>query len=606
MSEHMMRYVIVPFAMMMLSCVAAMPNPALAGAVAPTRPSGGELAQPATAIVASQQPQSLAYYVAENGSDDNPGTDPATPFRTINKGVTVLSPGDTLYIRGGTYHEKVRVSVSGTAEKPITITAYPGESPVMDGQNTLPGDYGGYLVRLSGSHLILSGLEIRNVAGSAVQSSGDYNTIRRMRIHHCVNGAILVGGTGYCPDGVTNTGNIVEDNEVWMTSLMHEEVMQGGQWDGAINVARCPQDTIVRRNTVHETWGIGIAVHEAYSTTIEDNVVWNNQMEHFYVNNAPYTLVQRNMSYNTLDTPFLYNGMPGHSIAFCDERPTPISHHVTIINNLTWGGARGFIFFSQQPGTGLKYCLIANNTFISSRSEAISIEAGDHQQSRIYNNIFYNLGSVGSFAEHPELDFSHNMWAEAPPPEAVGPGDIIADPVLTQAGPIGPGLLSPDWFKLQATSPAIDAGIALSDVTDDFGRVSRPNGVSHDIGAYESPFSRRVTDLRVIAAVGSSSSVTFTLCWTAPVAAATYTVRSSDTMLTADNWDYGRPVGPPLVASAPGSREWLTASVSYGGGVVYLALKSQNSAGEWSALSNNAFWPAQNVSLPLIGGSHAP
>ena len=350
MSEHMMRYVIVPFAMMMLSCVAAMPNPALAGAVAPTRPSGGELAQPATPIVASQQPQSLAYYVAENGSDDNPGTDPATPFRTISKGVSVLSPGDTLYIRGGTYHEKVRVSVSGKAEKPITITAYPGESPVMDGRNTLPGDYGGYLVRLLGSHLILSGLEIRNVAGSAVQSSGDHNTIRRMRIHHCLDGAILVGGTGYCPDGVTNTGNIVEDNEVWMTSLIHEGVMQGGNWEGAINVARCPQDTIVRRNTVHETWGIGIQTYEAYGATIEDNVVWNNQMEHFYVNNAPYTLVQRNMSYNTVDTPFLYNGMPGHSIAFCDERPTPISHHVTIINNLTWGGARGFIFFSQQPG----------------------------------------------------------------------------------------------------------------------------------------------------------------------------------------------------------------------------------------------------------------
>ena len=107
----------------------------------------------------------------------------------------------------------------------------------------------------------------------------------------------------------------------------------------------------------------------------------------------------------------------------------------------------------------------------------------------------------------------------------------------------------------------------------------------------------------MIAAVGSSSSLTFTLCWTAPIAAVTYALRSSDSMLTADNWDQGRLVAPSLVASAPGSREWLTASVSYGGGVLFLALKSQNGAGEWSRLSNNAFWPAKNVALPLVGRS---
>ena len=484
MSEHMMRYFIVPLVMIMVSCVAAMPIPA----PTPTGSSGGELAKPATAAVESQQLQSPAYYVAVNGSDQNSGTDPVTPFRTIVKGVAVLVPGDTLYIRGGTYHEQVKVYVSGTAEKPITITAYPGELPVVDGQNTLPGDYGWHLIQLLGSHLVLSGLEIKNVNGAAVQSSGDYNTIRKMRIHHCLNKAILVGGTGQCSDGVTNTGNIVEDNEAWMTSLIHEGVMQGGKWAGAISVARCPQNTIVRRNTVHETWGIGIQAYEAYSTTIEDNVIWNNQMGHFYVNNAPYTLVQRNLSYNTLDTRFLDKGEPGTSISLCDEKPTPVSHHVTIINNLTWGGRRGFHFFVQQAGSGLKYFLMANNTFVNGQLEGIRIAAGSHEQSRIHNNIFYRTGPVGDVPSDPGLDFSHNLWSKPPPPGAAGPGDIIADPGLAQSGPIGPGLLSPEWFKLQPTSPAIDSGIALSEVTEDFGRVPRLRGTSGDIGACESPF----------------------------------------------------------------------------------------------------------------------
>ncbi len=35
-------------------------------------------------------------------------------------------------------------------------------------------------------------------------------------------------------------------------------------------------------------------------------------------------------------------------------------------------------------------------------------------------------------------------------------------------------------------------------------------------------------------------------------------------------------------------------------GVVYFALKSQNAAGLWSALSNNAYWPQHQVYLPLV------
>jgi hypothetical protein len=34
--------------------------------------------------------------------------------------------------------------------------------------------------------------------------------------------------------------------------------------------------------------------------------------------------------------------------------------------------------------------------------------------------------------------------------------------------------------------------------------------------------------------------------------------------------------------------------------VRYFTLKSQDAAGTWSGLSNNAFWPAQTVFLPLI------
>ncbi|MBL7064963.1 MAG: right-handed parallel beta-helix repeat-containing protein [Anaerolineae bacterium] len=424
------------------------------------------------------------YYVSTNGSDSNPGTE-AQPFRTISKGITVLGPGDTLYLRAGTYSEQFTLSTSGTADRPITIAAYPGEHPIIDGYNQLPGDYYRMLIVLSGNYLILDGLEIQNINGTAIQIRGSYNTVRNAKIHHCTNKAVLIGGTGYCSGGVTNSHNVIEDNEVWMTSLIHQNVNTGGKWAGAISAARCPSHTTIRRNIVHETWGIGIQVYEGYDTIIEDNITWNNQLEHFYVNNAPRTLVQRNLAYNTPDSIFLFKDMPGTTFAFCDERAEPVTTNVTIINNLSLGGNRGFYFYNQQSGSGLKQFLIANNTFVNSRIAGIQIASGSHENSRIYNNIFLETGTVAIVPNDPDLDFSHNLWAKAPSAAASSPHDVITDPRLAQSGSTDPGLLNPDWFRLSSDSPAIDAGLTSSEVPDDFDGVPRPQGAGYDIGAYE-------------------------------------------------------------------------------------------------------------------------
>jgi hypothetical protein len=41
-------------------------------------------------------------------------------------------PGDSLYLRAGTYFERPTVNVSGTASAPIVIRSYPGESAILD------------------------------------------------------------------------------------------------------------------------------------------------------------------------------------------------------------------------------------------------------------------------------------------------------------------------------------------------------------------------------------------------------------------------------------------------------------------------------------------
>ncbi|MEJ2617009.1 MAG: DUF1565 domain-containing protein, partial [Ignavibacteriaceae bacterium] len=86
-------------------------------------------------------------YVAPDGNDTtNTGTIDK-PFESIQKAQDLASPGDTVYIRGGTYHVRedqiskvvsglfaciTYLDKSGTEGNTIKYWAYPGETPVFD------------------------------------------------------------------------------------------------------------------------------------------------------------------------------------------------------------------------------------------------------------------------------------------------------------------------------------------------------------------------------------------------------------------------------------------------------------------------------------------
>ncbi len=77
--------------------------------------------------------QAMSYYVSPSGSDKNNGT-LNSPWRTLEHGLSKLSAGDVLNLRGGTYYEsEIKLDLKGTATAPITIRSYPGERAVLDG-----------------------------------------------------------------------------------------------------------------------------------------------------------------------------------------------------------------------------------------------------------------------------------------------------------------------------------------------------------------------------------------------------------------------------------------------------------------------------------------
>jgi parallel beta-helix repeat protein len=79
------------------------------------------------------QPQfclAKTIYVATTGADSNPGSQSA-PLRNIQRAVQLVSAGDTVLVRGGSYAEQVIIKVSGTAGNLITLKPEPGTGTVF-------------------------------------------------------------------------------------------------------------------------------------------------------------------------------------------------------------------------------------------------------------------------------------------------------------------------------------------------------------------------------------------------------------------------------------------------------------------------------------------
>lgn len=133
--------------------------------------------------------QSATYYVSTTGSDAAIGSE-AAPWLTVKKAVDTMVAGDTTYIRAGTYIEtaEVRFTRTGTSTAPITLSAYPGEAPVISFADRTLGtsrisiwNSGGYNVETG--WIIIEGLTLTNMGVGIRMYSAHDITIRNNKIY---------------------------------------------------------------------------------------------------------------------------------------------------------------------------------------------------------------------------------------------------------------------------------------------------------------------------------------------------------------------------------------------------------------------------------------
>jgi parallel beta-helix repeat protein len=299
--------------------------------------------------------QHTFYVAADGGSDANNGSS-SSPWSTIAHAVAQLSPGDTLYIRGGRYTgpantlDSERAAVpSGTGwNNAITIAAHPGEHVVLqpdDGlhairltlsaphylvfrdfvidmsNQTTPSFQGGpsgIYVSSGAHHNRFQRLEVRNNVGNGIEFSDNngnspFNEVLNCSIHD--NGRYPRINAGYGAY-VFTSDNVFEGNDIYGNggyglhffsekavvqvsrnvirgNRVHDNGRQGGTNYGMVLASG--DRNVARDNEIGGNRG-GVLVYERSSNAVvEGNTILNNNpLEGILIVGAVGTTVRGN------------------------------------------------------------------------------------------------------------------------------------------------------------------------------------------------------------------------------------------------------------------------------------------------------------------------
>ncbi len=195
-------------------------------------------AAPAISTVAA------TYYVAPSGQDAAAGTLEA-PFATVQRAQKAAHPGDTVYLRGGTYRmtesniaERERIyayvvylNKSGEPDHRITYAAYPGERPVFDFSAVKPKGYRVAAFHVAGSWIHLKGFEVVGVQVTILthtqsmcfDNEGNNNVYEQLSAHDGKGIGFWIGG---------GSNNLVLNCDAYRNYDDVSENHRGGNVDG--------------------------------------------------------------------------------------------------------------------------------------------------------------------------------------------------------------------------------------------------------------------------------------------------------------------------------------------------------------------------------------
>lgn len=165
------------------------------------------------------------------------------------------------------------------------------------------------------------------------------------------------------------------------------------------------------------------------------------------------------------------------------------ANNVTVRNNIFYNNHRGWsIQVYNGAGVNIDNLTIVNNTFAfpSPYRDGHIIFADPVTNATVANNIFYRprTAAINFYSGTLNNVVVNNNMIYQGVIKVGNPGGVT---LSNNWDNTDPKLVNPAGFRfnLVSTSPAIDVGQALTEVTEDFDGMSRPFGATHDLGAYE-------------------------------------------------------------------------------------------------------------------------
>ncbi len=401
-----------------------------------------------------------AYYVAPSGSSSGDGS-LANPWdlQTALSHPAVVQPGDTIWLRGGTYTGLYNSTLTGTASTPIILRSYPGEWAVIDTQATAT-DSNAVVIRSHWTYywdFELMNSRTTDRGGGIVFAGSRNNKFINLIIHD-------MGGSSF---GEPNEiyGSILYNNGADGSTLEHQLYIQNADasqpsrivdsiiFNGFAFGLHAYSGGVGQLNGIHMIGNVWFNSGAAQTVgDRKDNVLVGG------VNGSSNILLQENMGWAFSPSE--------RSVAL--GRYSDLNQDITLIDNYlagdtkfynTWQSVKmtGNTFYSMSPGNGTNFdpTQFPNNLYLTTRPTGtqVFIRPNQYEQGRAHivvynwglaNMVNVDLSGLLNPGDAYEVRNGQNYFA---PPVVSGTynGGQVTLPMtgLEAAQPIGSGRIEP-------------------------------------------------------------------------------------------------------------------------------------------------------------------
>jgi len=474
------------------------------------------------------------YYVSTSGSDSKSGLTKTNAWRTISKAAATATAGSTVWIKAGDYgRENVVIKNNGTVNNPIKFIGYDssiGDNPKLTrkiGMNfsssKMPliknGNIG--INSQNKEYIIVKNLQISNYSSQGINiNNSDNFVIDNVYIKDVKWGIQTIDEDGsnnriinsYIADCTTsgvrldNKNNLIEN--VWVVSSrvvnMDYYINIYGGSKGSNNIIR---NSYVNRypGDSHKGHGISLKAGQTYYK-LENSLIENSEIVNcggaieFRHSGVKYC-VARNVTLRETKSKNSYgiqfeNGTTHNLVESCS-----LSGEIGIrfTDNYEDGGTQIAGSYNEvintvfhdlnvavHVGDGLannRYNKFLNSTFYNV-NRLYSQNSGDNKNkfdstNKFMNCIIQNV-NVKIFDGRPTFTMTYsNFWDywKGNGTKESGSGNKSVSSSFVN--------ISDRNFRLRSSSKLINAGKVLEEVSGDFDGNGRPDGASHDMGAFE-------------------------------------------------------------------------------------------------------------------------